>query len=88
MRVTTNNLIVEVMAARSGTSLLAREIGHHLSTVYNRGISPKAISKRILALEDDYPLLRRRPTTNDEKARYNCRYMYLWGNWTNKENTP
>ena len=87
MRVETNSLIVEVMATRSGTSMLAREIGHHLSTVYDRGISPKAISKRILSLEDQHPLLIRRATTNEEKALYNCRFIYKWGQWTKEEDT-
>ena len=85
MRVTINDLIVELMAARSGTSLLAREIGHHLSHVYKRGLSSKAISKRIIILEDDYPLLNRRPTTNEEKARYNCRFIYGWKYFKDEE---
>lgn len=81
MRADTNTLIAEVMAARSGTTMLAREIGHHLSTVYNRGLSPKAISKRLRTLEDEYPMLNRKATTNQEKALYNVRWIYLWGTW-------
>ena len=85
MRADMNNLIVEVLAARSGTTMLAREIGHHLSTVYDRGISPKAISKRLRTLEDEYPMLNRKATTNREKALYNVRWIYKWGTWTKEE---
>ncbi|GAG49131.1 unnamed protein product [marine sediment metagenome] len=85
MRASTDDLIVEVLAARSGTTMLAREIGHHLSTVYDRGISPKAISKRLRTLEDEYPLLNRKATTNKEKALYNVRWIYLWGYWSKED---
>jgi len=70
------------MATRSGRVFLAREIGQHLDNIYNRQASPKSISKRLLQLTDEYPLLNRRPTDNDEKARYNCRFTYKWGHYT------
>lgn len=67
------------MAARSGTTLLAREIGHILYNVYNRAASPKSISKTLILLDQDHTMLNRRQTTNQEKAAYNCRYIYIHG---------
>jgi len=89
-RIPTSQLIAETMITRSGTTLLAREVAHTLRTTYNRQTSVKSISKTLLRLEDQYPLLNRRPTTNQEKARYNTRYIYLWGHFNEdlNEDTP
>jgi len=80
-RIQTDSLITELMAARSGITLLAREIGHILHTVYNRPASPKSISKTLILLDQDHTMLNRRQTTNQEKASYNCRYIYKWGHF-------
>lgn len=83
-RTTVEQLITEILASNSGTTFLAREIGHKLSETYGRQASPKSVSKRLLLLEEDYPMINRRPTTNREKAHYNCRYIYTWGTFTIK----
>ena len=80
-RTTTPQLILEIMATRSGTTYLAREIGQILSNVYNRGASPKSISKQLLQLTTENPMIKRRQTTNKEKASFNCRFIYKWGLW-------
>ena len=78
MRITTDQLVLELMAARSGTTLLAREVKDILRETYNRGASAKSISKTLILLDEDYPMMNRRETTNPEKALYNCRYIYAW----------
>lgn len=80
-RVPTRLLITELMAARSGTALLAREVARILKDTYNRDTSPKSASKTLILLDEDHPMLNRRETTNKEKALYNCRYIYKWGNF-------
>lgn len=80
-RIATSSLITELMAARSGTAYLAREIGQILRRTYRRDASPKSISKTLILLEEDHELMKRRETTNAEKALYNCRYIYLHGHF-------
>ena len=82
MRIPTDDLVLELMAARSGTTYLAREIGYMLRDIYDRGASSKSISKTLILLDEDYPLMSRRETTNKEKSLYNCRYIYLWGQFS------
>ena len=67
------------MAARSGSMYLAREIGYMLRDIYDRGASSKSISKTLILLDEDYPMMNRRETTNKEKGLYNCRYIYMYG---------
>ena len=81
MRISTDQLVLELMAARSGTTLLAREIKDILRETYSRGASAKSISKTLILLDEDYPMMNRRETTNPEKALYNCRYIYLYGHF-------
>ena len=79
MRIPTNKLILEAMAARSGTALVAREVKHILRETYGRGASAKSVSKSLLVLEDEHPMVNRRETTSREKGLFNCRYLYLYG---------
>ena len=79
MRIPTDQLVLELMAARSGTILLAREVQDILRTTYDRGASAKSISKTLILLDEDHDLMNRRETTNKEKALYNCRFVYLFG---------
>jgi len=78
-RIPTDQLITELMAVRSGTTLLAREVASTLNQVYKRQASPKSISKTLILLDEDHEMLNRRQTTNQEKALYNCRYIYVYG---------
>ena len=80
-RIPTSSLITELMAARSGTAYLAREIAYILRDTYQRGASPKSISKTLILLEEDHEMMKRRETTNAEKALYNTRYIYGWANF-------
>jgi len=82
MHLSTDDLVLEIMAARSGTMLLAREVSQILRTVYNKEASSKSISKSLILLDEDHEFMSRRETTNREKALYNCRYVYLWGNFS------
>jgi len=75
-RITTATLITELLAARSGTIYLAREIAHILRNTYQRSASPKSISKTLILLEEDQPMVQRRKTTNKEKALYNTKFIY------------
>ena len=81
MHLSTDELVLEIMAARSGTMLLAREVSQILRTVYNKEASSKSISKSLILLDEDNDFMNRRETTNREKALFNCRYVYLWGNF-------
>ena len=85
MRVETNDLILEALAIRSGTMLIAREVKDILRDHYSRGVSAKSVSKSLILLDDEYPMVNRRATTSSEKALFNCRYMYLYG-FFNPEN--
>lgn len=84
-RIHTSSLITELMAARSGTAYLAREIAQILSTTYRRDASPKSISKTLILLEEDHEMMKRRETTNKEKALYNCRFLYKWGTFDRRD---
>jgi len=79
MHLSTDQLVLEIMAARSGTILLAREVSQILRTVYDKEASSKSISKSLVLLDEDHDFMNRRETTNREKALYNCRYIYAWG---------
>ena len=79
MHLSTDELVLEIMAARSGTMLLAREVSQILRSVYNKEASSKSISKSLILLDEDNDFMNRRETTNKEKALYNCRYVYAWG---------
>jgi len=79
MHLSTDELVLEIMAARSGTMLLAREVSQILRSVYNKEASSKSISKSLILLDEDNDFMNRRETTNKEKALYNCRYVYLFG---------
>jgi len=84
-RVTTDDLITELMVARSGEALLAREVSSILKFTYNREASPKSVSKSLILLDEDYDMLNRRETSNAEKAMYNCRYIYAWAKFNSKD---
>jgi len=83
-RVTTDRLILEVMATRSGTTFIAREIKELLRQTYDRGVSAKSVSKNLILLNEEHPMMSRRETTNQEKGLYNCRYIYAWANFDPK----
>ena len=87
-RIQTSSLITELLAARSGTAYLAREIAQILRNTYSRSASPKSISKTLILLEEDQTWIKRRETTNAEKAAYNCRYIYGWLKWNPETGEP
>jgi len=79
VRLTNDELVLEAAAARSGVTLLAREISQILREVYNRELSPKSVSKSMAYLCTVNDFVNSRRATGREKSLYNCKMIYLFG---------
>ena len=86
MKSNTTQPILEILSLNSGTPYVAREISFALkhgtehTPPYKVGASPKSVSKSIRSIEDDYDMLYRIEADKGQRGRYNCRYIYCWGN--------
>jgi hypothetical protein len=85
MKSNTTQPILEILCFNSGTPYVAREISFALkhgtgnSPPYRMEASPKSVSKTIRGVEDDYDMLHRVEADKMQRGRYNCRYIYCWG---------
>jgi len=79
VRPTNDQLVLEAATARSGVTLLAREISQVLREVYGRELSPKSVSKSVSYLSTVYDFMSSRRVTAKEKSLYNCKLIYMWG---------